>query len=366
MRILHIIGGGEYGGAEQYLVNLARKLQGSPYQIQMACFYDSEFAAVLRKYQIPVHTVLPSSRFDFTLAQKLRRLMIQEKIDIVHTHGVRANFFGRLAARKLKLPIATTVHSELRQDYQNPVAYMLALGMERMTQPLTTRYIAISNSIKQDMIKRGIPEQKIEVIYSGIDFAEFVEEKTSTLELPQPPVIGIVGRLQEVKGHRYAIMAMPAILQKYPEVNLVIIGDGPLKEDLMKLAKQIQVADNVHFLGFQQSVSSLLNQFDIFLMPSLSEGLGLSLIEAMSQGIPVIASEVGGMVDVVQDTGDLLTSTGILVSAKDANAIAENAKLLLADSNIAQQMGMRGQADVLKRFNSERMIAEIADFYEKL
>jgi len=419
-KILHIIGGGEYGGAEQYLINLAKEMRNTTYEVHLACFYDREFAHKLRDNNIPTHVILPKGRFDFSLATNIADLINREQYDIVHTHGVRANLFGRLAVsrinkerkqqRKSLLPIFTTVHSELRQDYQNAIAYRLAYLLERTTQHLTDSFIAISNSIKDDMIRRGIPEKKIKVIYSGINFQaeanpdtesslnnernvqddvhneQIIDDKhqgvndTSNIssiinlrqQFPEAPIIGMVGRLQAVKGHRHAILAMPQILRQHPQAQLVIVGDGPLLEQLQALVNQLQINNNVHFLGFQHPVTHILRQFDIFLMPSLSEGLGLSLIEAMAEGIPAIATRVGGMVDVI--TEDIRSTnqyqselvTGILIPPEDPEAIAQAVVHLLNNPQQAKDMGERGQRDVRERFNSKRMIDEMDALYKSI
>jgi glycosyltransferase involved in cell wall biosynthesis len=394
-KILHVIGGGEYGGAEQYLINLAKEMHNSTYEIHLACFYDREFAHKLRDNSIPIHVILPKGRFDFSLATNIADLINREQYDIVHTHGVRANLFGRLAVsrinkvrkqqRKSLLPIFTTVHSELRQDYQNAIAYRLAYLLERTTQHLTDSFIAISNSIKDDMIRRGIPEKKIKVIYSGINFQadtskdyqsvhdeQIIDVNNLRQQFADVPIIGMVGRLQAVKGHRYAILAMPQIVRQHPQAQLVIVGDGPLLEQLQALVNQLQLSNNVHFLGFQHPVTHIIRQFDMFLMPSLSEGLGLSLIEAMAEGIPAIATKVGGMVDVI--TGDIRSTnqyqselaTGILIPPEDPEAIAKAVIQLLNDPQQAIAMGERGQEDVRERFNSKRMIDEMDDLYKSI
>ncbi len=425
-KILHIIGGGEFGGAEQYLINVAIQMKRTEYEMHLACFYDRRFAQTLRTHGIPIHVILPTSRFDVSLANRIADLIREQSFDIIHTHGVRANFFGRLAARKQNrirkkhgqppLPVYTTIHSELRQDYPHPLAYSLASMLEHLTQHLTDTYVAISNSIKDDMVRRSIPSEKIHVIYSGIDFEQFSESTSDVAEpeadefnaidqngtpldsehnrvasktinlrerFPGQAIIGIVGRLQAVKGHQYAIQAMPKILAAHPDTQLVLVGGGPLQGELQSLTEQLKLQSHVCFLGFQQPIAEIVKQFDIFLMPSLSEGLGLSLIEAMSQGVPAIATQVGGMVDVIRadtngegsceqtpaelqmHTAQTQQPTGVFVPPTDPAAIATAVIALLDDSANAIAMGLRGQADVQERFNSQRMIEQMVQMYNR-
>lgn len=372
IKVLQVIGGGEYGGAEQYLVNLIRQFKEGDIEIHLACFYNRQFADVLRKHQITVHTLLPKGRFDLSLVSQLRELISTQNYDIVHTHGVRANFFARIAVsslnrnRQSKIPVLTTVHSVLRQDYPKNLSYSIVYWMERLTQHRTDRFIAISNSIKEDMISRGIPTERIQVIYSGIDFEEFWKSShTSSIEmptLPEAPIIGMVGRLQPVKGHTYAIAAMLSILEQHPNAKLVLVGDGPLLEELQQQVRELNIEHSVMFLGYQDpsKIASLLKRFTVFLMPSLSEGLGLSLIEAMSVGTPVIATEVGGMLDVVQD------GTGFLVPPQDPTAIALQVNWILDNPEEARDLGERGKESVIQRFNSKTMVEQIRDVYSHI
>lgn len=372
IKVLQVIGGGEYGGAEQYLVNLIRQFNEGDIEIHLACFYNRQFAGVLRKHQITVHTLSPKGRFDLSLITQLRNLMSNENYDIVHTHGVRANFFARIAVsginrnRKLKIPVVTTVHSVLRQDYPKTLSYSIVYWMERLTQQWTDKYIAISNSIKDDMISRGIPTERIQVIYSGIDFEEFWQssqlQSSELPAMPEGPIIGMIGRLQPVKGHTYAIAAMPSILEQHPNAKLVLVGDGPLLEELQQQVRELHIEQSVLFFGYQDpsNIANFLRKFTVFLMPSLSEGLGLSLIEAMSAGTPVIATEVGGMLDVVQD------GTGLLVPPNDSYSIAKQVNWILDHPEEARALGERGKASVLQRFHSRTMVEQIREVYSRV
>lgn len=420
--ILHIIGGGEYGGAEQYLLNIAQEMADSPYQLHFACFYDREFAKRLRKLDIPVHIIKPKNRFDLSLDKKLAQLIRDENYQVIHTHGVRANLFGRLAVRRLDREsynspsLVTTVHSVLKQDYPKFIEYNLAYLLERYSQHMTDYFIAISNAIRDDMVDRGIATSKITTIHTGLNFAKLaantskhelnlrehvakiyekeaaanskyisaveslkIYTKANSAEiakfvddgqsLEDIKIIGMVGRLHKVKGHRYAIAAMLPIINKYPNAHLVIAGDGELFDELIELRDSMQLTRHVHFLGFRDSVTSIVRQFDIFLMPSLSEGLGLSLIEAMAEGIPAIASRVGGMAEVIQEfpaSSDQPHPTGILIPSEDSKSISAAVMDMLADPDQARAIGLAGQRDVKERFTSDRMIQSFVDFYDRV
>ncbi|WP_286886802.1 glycosyltransferase family 4 protein, partial [Aneurinibacillus sp. UBA3580] len=169
MKILHAIGGGEFGGAEQHILELLEILSRHAVDPVVVCFYNSTFAEELRKRNIRVIVLDTYGRFDFRLVKGLTRVFQEEKPELIHSHGVKANFFCRLAARSLpRVPIVTTIHSVLRYDYPNPLAYFLASRMELWTRKWNDHYIAISNSIKQSLESDGVKSQDITLIHHGI------------------------------------------------------------------------------------------------------------------------------------------------------------------------------------------------------
>ena len=171
-------------------------------------------------------------------------------------------------------------------------------------------------------------------------------------------IIGCVGTLRSVKGHKYLIQAIPLILDKFPHTRLVLVGDGPLRSELERLAEKLKVRERIMFLGYRPDVSELMNIFDIFILPSLSEGLSNVLLEAMAASKPVIATNVGGNPEVVEDG-----RTGLLVPPKDPKKIAEAVNELLDNKNKRLEMGKAGLERVKEKFSISKTVREYKEVY---
>jgi glycosyltransferase involved in cell wall biosynthesis len=222
-----------------------------------------------------------------------------EKTDIVHLHGYSAANFGRIAARKKRIKNIVHEHAVLNvQPHQYIADYLL--------RNHTDLAIAVSNSVKEFMIKgRSVPEEKIQVVFNGIKLDKFkkitdesIINLKSTLSIDKyQKVVGTITRLRKEKGNKYFLQAIPLILKKYPNTVFLIIGDGPLRGEMEKMVIDLNISPQVKFLGFRNDVTELLSILDINVIPSLSEGFGLSMVEAMAVGNAIVATAVGGHVE---------------------------------------------------------------------
>jgi glycosyltransferase involved in cell wall biosynthesis len=368
MKILHAIGGGEFGGAEQHILELLEILSRHSVDPVVVCFYNATFAEELRKRNIRVIVLDTYGRFDFRLIQGLARVFQEEKPDLIHSHGVKANFFCRLAARSLpRVPIITTIHSVLRYDYPNPLAYFLASRMELWTRKWNDHYIAISNSIKQSLEADGVKPQEITLIHHGIPIEEFqVEEETSairaSLGVPEDAfVIGTVSRLVAVKGLTDLMQAFILLADEHPHIHWLVIGDGPEKETLQAMAREANVDTRVHFAGFRQDVPRCLQAMDVFISPSYSEGLGLSLLEAMAAKKPVISTMVGGISDFLVDY-----LNGLVIPTKNPEEIKQNILILMEDESLRVKLAEAGHLTVKKEYTLTHMAMKTKELYRKL
>ncbi|CCQ98319.1 Glycosyltransferase [[Clostridium] ultunense Esp] len=305
VKIIHIIGGGEFGGAEQHILSLLEQIEkNQSYDTEVVTFYEGLLAKRLRERGDPV-TVLPQSgRFDLKLYSRLVRLFRQKKPSIIHTHGVRANFFSRLGGKKAGVPhIVTTVHSILKHDYPKPAEYLVAKWMEKLTLSFSERYIAVSDAVKEDLIHFGVPLDHITVIHNGIHTESYAPGPALSQERerwrhewgipPESFLLLTVARLVPVKGIEDLIEGFAIAFANDPSLRLLIVGDGPERKSLERLAMEKKVSDQVLFAGFRQDIPALLAASDLYLNTSLSEGLPLSLMEAMAAEKPVIATQVG-------------------------------------------------------------------------
>lgn len=368
-RVVHIIGGGEFGGAEDHIIHLMQQLRMNGIDASVICFYDALFAKKLREQKIPVD-VLSYGRFDIRLLFGLVKLLKAKQPDIVHTHGVKANFFGRIAAKWLGIfPVVTTVHSLLKYDYTHPIAYRLAYILETSTRKKNDYYIAISNNIKEQLLKEKIAEDKIEMIHHGINTEKFapkedIEAKKLAKEWGKTEetfLVGAVGRIQAVKGFHYFIKACSILHQRYPNrFRFVIIGDGPQKVELEQLIKKEGLTEVFHLPGFRNDVDRCLRALDCYVSSSLSEGLGLAVMEALATGIPVVTTGVGGILDFAKHEENCL-----IVEPKNEEQLADAIERIYLDPMLAQRLAKTAAEHMQQSFSLEKMGKLTALHYER-
>lgn len=369
LRVVHIIGGGEFGGAEEHIIDLLKQLKNSHVDCEVICFYDSLFAQMLRDLDIPV-LVLDYGRFDMRLLFGLSKALKERNPDIIHTHGVKANFFTRLAAKKLNESIViTTVHSLLKYDYAHPVSYKLASFLEMTTRSRTDYFIAVSNKIKEQLLSENRRPDQVKVIHHGIDVESFSpKEDPDARELAKTWsnngdafIVGSVGRIHPVKGFSTFVDACAKIHKQYPnQFRFVLIGEGPEREDLEAQVNKLGLEDAFIFAGFRKDIPSCLRAFDGYVNSSLSEGLGLSVMEALATGVPVVTTNVGGIKDFARHK-----ENSYVVDRDDSDALAEGILRLYEDRQLAENLTKQGVADMREGFSQERMGRETLDYYKQ-
>ncbi len=262
----------------------------------------------------------------------IEALIQTHRIDIVHLHGYSAANFGRIAARRQGIKNVVHEHAILKlQPHQYLADWLL--------RQKTDAAIAVSPAVREFMIHgRHVPAEKIQVIGNGIDTAQFEEPSSDKIArmkqkygIPsEKKIIGTLTRFRAEKGNRYLIEAMPEIHEAHPEVVCVLFGEGPLRAELEKLATDLHVQQQVLFPGFVSDIYNAYYMFDVIVIPSVSEGFGLALVEAMAAGRPVVASQVGGMKDIIEDG-----KTGLFVPPADAGAIAQAVNRYFDDDTMA-------------------------------
>lgn len=370
IRVLYLIGGGEFGGAEQHLVGLIDHMEHKAYHPQVAVFYEGEFSRRVRALGIPVTVLNASSQAPLSGLTSVQELLQDWRPHILHTHGVRANLVGRIANHREGHPAksVTTVHSNLSLDY--PVAWkrMLFGAFEHLTWPYVDHFILVSGAMKKEFLKQGMPEKKLSVIHNAIELPDKEQPHVPQTDLrellevgPDVTIIGTVARLHAVKGHTYLLKAIQKVVQERQDVVFPWFGDGDLYEELKSEAEALGVAQYVKFVGFRKDVSDLLPQLDVFVLPSLSEGLSLSILEALAVGVPVISTAVGGTPEVITTGVD-----GILVPPADPHALYQSICLLVKDKSRREELAATGKDMVYQRYTLERLVRETTDVYKKM
>lgn len=296
----------------------------------------------------------------------VRRLLVDQRPDVLHTHMAKAGALGRAAVSSLRSGTRTvhTFHGHVLDGYFRRPAERAFLEIERRLARRTDLLIAVSQEIRDDLLGLGIgrPEQW-RVVPLGLDLQPFMAaERTGALrkllEVPkEAPLIGMVGRLAPVKDHRTALLA----LREVPDAHLAIVGDGELREELGRLATSLGLGNRVHFTGWWADIPSVFADLDIVLLTSTNEGTPVSLIEAAAAGVPVVATAVGGVPTVVHDG-----ATGLLTGPGEPSAIATGIRTYLSDPDLRNRVRMAARQHVLARFSLVTAVENHADLYREL
>lgn len=360
--VLHAIETGGPGGAEQMMVHVADGL-GAAYHSEVALIRDSWLGTALRRRGIPVTMVRSGSEGTFAILRNLVGLIRQRRVTILHTHEFFMNAVGLVASRLSGIPLVATVHGKnyYAERFRRRLAY-------RLVGRFADQVVAVSEDVKGFLAERvGIPMDRIRVVPNGVPVdGEAFQERLSILRKSlgldeNSHVVGTVGSLYTVKGHKYLIDAAVHIIRRCPDVTFLIVGRGRLREELETQARSLGVDPYIRFLGHRDDVRDLLGLFDVFVLPSLSEGMPLSLLEAMAAGVPVVATRVGGVIDVLEDG-----KTGLLIPPEDIQPLAESIITLLEDRALAKEIGEVARQVVRRRFSVSRMVDDYKEIYAGL
>ncbi|MFP4475054.1 MAG: glycosyltransferase family 4 protein [Desulfatibacillaceae bacterium] len=298
----------------------------------------------------------------------LLRVIRRERPDIVHTHTSKAGLLGRAAARLCNVPaVVHTPHGHVFSGHFDSLSSRVFLGVEKALAPLCHHLVAISDGEREDMVRLGVcREQRISVIHSGVDLAPYLSggdkgRARQLLGIPEESlVVGCVGWLMHVKGPDLLLDAASELCEAEPRARLVFVGDGPMRRRLEARALQHGIGDRIVFAGWREDVPDILPAFDVLALPSRNEGMGRVLVEAMASGLPVVATRVGGVPDLV-----VKGETGVLVPPENPQALAKALLHLLRDREAAAAMGQRGR-EHCRRFGLEAMLDALDRLYRTL
>ncbi len=365
IKVLHVIGGGELGGAEMHILNLLTHMDRERFEVRLCCLFPEPFVQVARANGIATDAVVMRHKLNIGIVDNLMEIIRGRQIDIVHTHGVRANLVGRLAAKLAGIKhIVTTVHSVLEQDYPSFFARQVNRLMERITINSVERFVTVSDLLKQDLVGHGIPAVKITTIYNGVNLAAFRQERVTgdvrkDLGIaPDVPVLGMIARFHPVKGHRFFLEAAKTISRVRPDCRFLLVGSGQYRSEVEAMVKQLGLREQVIFTGYREDIVDVLHSLDILVISSLSEGFGLTAIEAMAMKVPVVATRVGGLPEIIKHG-----SNGILVPPAEGQAIAQAVLDLLANPEDSRAMAARAFEHVRENFSVEIMAKNTEQLY---
>jgi glycosyltransferase involved in cell wall biosynthesis len=308
----------------------------------------------------------PAPLSDCRALMRLCGLFRKERPVIVHTHSSKAGMLGRWAAFFAGVPIIVhTPHGHVFWSYFGKAKTAVFILLERWSARITIRIVALTHREMMDHVRfRIAPEEKFTVIHSGVDLSRFsvaagdISKVRQEMNLPEDAfVVGTTGRLTAVKGHIHLLRAAAGILKQRKDIFFVLLGDGELRDDLRNYARQEAILQNVRFLGWRSDVASVLSAFDIFVFPSLNEGMGKAVVEAMAMGRPVIASDIGGIPDLV-----VHGENGLLVPPADSEALAQAILDLYENPDKRKRMGEAG-INMASEYGVGAMVRKIDELY---
>lgn len=305
---------------------------------------------------------------DISALSQLYQYIKKGRYDIVHTHSSKAGLLGRLAARMAGVKhIIHTPHGHIFYGYYGRCLSFMFIILERWAARFTEKIITLTNSGKEEHVQYKIaPAHKFITIHSGLELGSLQPSDTKNDVAKEfnidksDKLIGTVARLVPIKGHEFLVKAAPLVLQHYPDTTFLLIGDGPLRKKLENLAQQLNFFDKIVFSGMREDIPRLLNAIDIFVLPSLNEGMGRVLIEAMVLAKPIVATRVGGVPDVVEDG-----SSGLLVPPADPDALADAICTIMKNPALASKLASHA-AICSQKFSHTEMIRQLENLYKSV
>lgn len=373
IKVLEMIDQPFLGGGQINLLALASTLDKSLFEVIVCSADGGALVDEVKRIGVKHFSVPFSKKVRTKTVASIVHILRDQNISLLHTHGGVAGFYGRWAARKCSLPVVVhTLHGIHYLHYRNKALKLFYICLEKMFSRLTDAVIFVCDSDKERGRRFGlVPQDKSFVIKNGIDFSVLesypaaaeerlgLEEKLGT-DL-SGPVIGTVARLHRQKGIPDFLIAAQRMTSEIPGLKVLIVGGGPLNEKLEEMRKRLGLEETVHFLGERKEAFRLIALLDVFVLPSLWEGLPYSLMEAAALERPVVASAVDGIKELINDG-----LTGVLVPPRSPERIAAAVLELLRDKEKAQRMGSELKKDIESRYSLHRMVRETESLYLKL
>jgi glycosyltransferase involved in cell wall biosynthesis len=364
MKVLHIISSGGMYGAEAVILNLSRMLKEGGHASALGVFANSanpnlQLHEAAAKEGIESSLLACNGQFDSTTIGAIRELAARTKADVIHAHGYKADIYTYLALRGAGVPLVSTCHTWYDTDR------MLRLyGMvDRFVLRSYARVVAVSEEVRQRLLKAGVREGKIRMVRNGIDLRPLRGASASLrgeLGVNGGLVVGLVGRLAWEKGVDVFVRAAARVLEEMPDARFVVVGEGPDREKLEQLVEELKVGEGVRMLGRREEMPGIYASLDVMVSSSRQEGLPMAILEGMASGLPMVATAVGEVPTVVKDD-----CTGVLVAPDDVEALAAAIAALLRDGERRRRLGAAARQLIEDEYSAERMMADYLRVYDE-
>lgn len=365
-RILHLRSSGAFLGAENVILQLASSSEKFGFQSVVGVIHDvrDEMPALALKAKsqgCEVVVFSASMRVDFGCIKEIKDYISSNDIDLIHTHGYREDIYFFLS--RVTLPVIATNHLWKKTNFPLKVYALL----DSLILSGFNKIVAVSQPVKKEMLSYPwLKYKNIEVISNGIDAAQFCRSKIQpVLELKclaeKYVLLGTVSSLTVEKGHRFLIEALASKPLRDMAWSLVIVGEGVMHDELQALASDLGLSERVLFLGQRDDIANILAGLDVFILPSLNEGLPMALLEAMASEKPIISTRVGDIPALIEDG-----SLGMLVDPGDSLSLARAIEFAVTDSSWRSEVGLAAKKHVLSEYSAMRMAGKYADIYRAL
>jgi glycosyltransferase involved in cell wall biosynthesis len=363
LKLIHIITFLPVGGVENLLLNALPRIDESRFSVKICCTYrKGDLAETMEKAGVPVHVCRVRSRLHPLNLWKLSRWLKHEKTDVVHTHMYASNITGTLAAKIAHVPVTIShIHSSHEWTSRNRIR------MEKMLNPLRSGYIAVSQDVKRVFLEKTRLHcaDKIQVI-PGFGTAFHLRNSNPALvrrEFGIPSectIVGTVARLVHVKGVDVFLCAAAEILRTFPDTRFIVVGEGKENQTLQNLTSTLEIRDKVLFVGKRLDLENVYSLFDVFVLSSRNEGFGTVILEAMQSDVPVVATSVGGVPEIITHA-----VTGLLVPPESPHELAAAVMKLLQNPSLARNLAEEAKKHA-SDFSPAKYVQTLQDYYSLL
>jgi glycosyltransferase involved in cell wall biosynthesis len=365
IKILYLMDGFGVGGAEAKLLEMLRHFNQRGYNITLCSFLDmGELKDEFARLGFPLKLIVRKHRFDLTILFNLYRFIRKNRFDVIQTLLFYPDVLGILMGHLAGVPLLVSWETASHYDvFFNKLHRRL---FYRFAMKFVSCVVAVSNGTKESLISREkIPDKKIRVIRYGVDLDRFQRKPSDGIKKDLGlrgvfPVLGVVARLDYIKGHTFLIQGIGEIIKKYPRLKCVLVGEGDYRSTIERQIRELGLTEHFELLGLRSDVSELLSALDIFILPSISEGLPNVILEAMACSVPVIASRVGGIPEVIEHR-----ENSLLVPPQNSRALSEAILTLTDDNGLRTQIGENARKRVETHFSLNLQIRQFKTLYQR-
>lgn len=361
--VLHVTYDMNIGGTEQVIRNLVLGLDPRQYRSSVLCIdgHIGPWGEQLQQAGISHHKLARKPGFDLRLIQQIRQLVVREQVDIVHAHQYTPFTYGWFGTCLTGKPVIFTEHGRFYPDVSSTKRRLINPVLQMRTAAITS----ISAATRQALVDyENFSASKIEVIYNGISDSACTRDAALAARMGFEPgqiVLGTISRLDPIKNQTMLLRAFARCLHRYPQVKLLLVGDGPSRGELEALVDALQIRHAVVFTGFQPNPQQYLALMDVFLLPSLSEGTSMTLLEAMCFSKPSLATAVGGTPEIIKHE-----VSGLLVPNDDETALADSMARLVESDALRNALGAQARREYEDRFTVSAMAHQYEALYQRV